>query len=111
MNAAVPESRTRHEHEGGKDVSVHLVEGPLRSEQSGMPILELLCALRNYHRARDFSHQERYGEPDRQSRQALSELSELQRSLQAMRPGSGSSSEKGELFIEASLNLRVAPGQ
>lgn len=107
MNAPVPELRARHDHESGEDVSVPLVEGPLRSEQSGMPILELLCALRNYHQARDFSHQERYGKPDRRSRQALSELGELQRSLQAMQPGSG---ETGELFIEASLNLRVAPG-
>jgi hypothetical protein len=87
---------------------VSLLEEPLR-DNSGMPILQLLEALQKYHRLRDFSHQERFGRPDQQSRQALSELGKVRQSLSELT--SGASGEDPDFIIEASLNVRMAPAR
>ncbi|MGB1139880.1 MAG: hypothetical protein ACPG1A_03205 [Halioglobus sp.] len=107
MNQAIPEA-LKHEMETSDDVlSVSLMEEPLHTEQAGMPVLQLLAALRRYDHERNLSHQERYGTPDPQSSQALSELQETQRSLQALT--SGKDGSEADILIEASLNLRMAP--
>lgn len=107
MNAPIPGPGTHDKRNFEDSIRVSLIEEPLHCEQSGMPVLQLLAALRQYHQARDFSHQERFGKPDGQSRKALSELGRIQQSLQELKSGMGGIGE--ELFIEASLNVRVAP--
>ena len=107
MNAPIPELRAPVAHTKEDTIQVSLMEEPLHTEQADMPVVQLLAALRKYHQARDFSHQERFGTPDPQSRRALSELGRVQQSLNELAAGKG----PGEDFIiEASLNVRVAPG-
>jgi hypothetical protein len=107
MNQAVPELK-EHETQASDDIfRVSLMEEPLRCEHSGMPVLQLLAALRRYHQERDLSHQERFGTPDPQARQALSELGQAQESLRQLTSGAGD--EHDSIVIEACLNLKMAP--
>ncbi len=105
MNAPIPEIRP---HDGPASASyfeVPLIEEPLQCEKTGMPILELLAALRRYHQARDLSHQERFGTPDLQSRQVLAELGRVQQTLRDFTSLKGGSGE--DFLVEASLNLKM----
>ncbi len=95
------------ENQAAQDLMhVSLLEEPLR-DQTGMPILQLLEALQKYHQLRDFSHQERFGTPDEQSRRALLELGEARQSLNALTSSTGNG--RDDFIIEASLNVRMAP--
>lgn len=88
-------------------VRVSLMEEPLRCDKTGVPILQLLEALQKFHQLRDFSHQERFGAPDEQSRRALLELGEARQSLNTLT--SSMSDGKDDFIIEAFLNVRMAP--
>lgn len=107
MNAPMPEVFPDHRPANAASYEVNLLQEPLGVQQSGMDVLELLATMRNYHQLRDFSHQERFGVPDSQSRKALAKLGELQRSLQdflAAEQGAGE-----DCVVEVSLNLRMTP--
>ncbi len=84
MNAPIPDRVTDDRAAQAEAFTVALLDGPLRCDKSGVAVLELLAALRNFHQLRDFSHQERFGAPDGQARQALSQLGELQQSLREL---------------------------
>lgn len=105
MNQAIPELREQDIQGGEDSFQVSLMEEPLHTEHSGMPVMQLLAALRRYHRERDFSHQERFGTPDPQARQALSELGKAQESLRNLVSSGGDA----DILIEACLNLKMAP--
>ncbi len=107
MNASMPELKARRTTGGGETFRVSLLEDSLHSNGDGMAVLELLEAMRKYHRIRDLSHRERHGAPDPQARQALSELGEVQQSLQAL--ASSGAHDGEELVLEAALNLRMTP--
>jgi hypothetical protein len=107
MNAPIPDSVTDDGVTPAEAFTVSLLDGPLRCEQSGVAVLELLAAMRNFHQLRDFSHQERFGAPDGQSRQALSQLGEVQQSLRQLVADAGG--KEGAVVVEASLNVRMVP--
>lgn len=105
MNAPIPENQLHNHNLSEGLLQVSLMDEPLQNDNTGIPVLELLAALRKYHQQRDFSHQERFGSPDRQSRQALSALDEAQHSLRKIAKGAGD--QDVAFIIEASLNVRT----
>lgn len=107
MNAPAQGIHTHKDPISEESLQVSLMEEPLHSESTGIPVLHLLTALRQYHQLRDLSHHERFGEPDPQSRQALSQLEQVQESLQALTARSGE--HDMDIRVEASLNLKMSP--
>ena len=104
MNAVVPEQDFQYHQATADSLKVSLMEEPLHSDDSGIPVLQLITALREYHQLRDFSHQERFGTRDPQSTQALNDLEEAHRAMRVLTSSAG-----GDVRIEASLNLKVTP--
>lgn len=107
MNAPITEIPTDRGKTNEEFLQVSLIEEPLDSESTCVPVLQLLKALGQYHRLRDFSHRERFGAPDPQSTQALAELRQARQSLQAL--ASTAEGNAGHMLIEASLNLKMTP--
>ena len=108
MNAPVPSDiRPLDSQANENPFQVALLDEPLQREKAGMAVVELLAAMRKYHQLRDLSHRERFGTPDRQSWQALSELGDVQRSLQEL--ASGINGTEQDFVVEASLNVRMIP--
>ncbi len=106
MNAYISEPGTQGTESSDESFQVRLIEADLHDEKTGMPVLQLLTALRQYHQSLDFSHQERFGKPDPQSRRALSELKKAQAALRQLTSGTGRGTS--DLVIEASLDLKVS---
>ena len=105
MNAPIPGLRAHIEQDKEALFQVSLMDGSLH-DGAGMPVLQLLEALRQYHQQRDLSHWERFGEPDPDARKALAELDETRHSLREMSSTLGT--EEQDIFVEASLSLRMA---
>lgn len=107
MNAPIPETEIHDSKSCDELLQVLLMEQPLHGDKD-VPALDLIAALRKYHHLRDLSHQERFGTPDRQSRQALSDLAEAQRSLQQL---AFSKDELAQDFlVEATLKVKRISG-
>ena len=107
MNAPIPEVVTDDSSVQDEAFTVPLLDGPLRCDKSGVAVLELLATMRNVHQLRDFSHQERFGAPDGQSRQELLQLGEMQQSLRERVSGAGV--DDVDVVVEASLRVRMVP--
>ena len=101
MNASVQFSSS-HTHE---DLLVaSLMEEALQDGDAGLPVLQLLAAIRSYYQARDFSHLERFGVNDGKAQRVLADLDNVTQSvLDIVRHADGSA---GEFFVEASVNVR-----
>ena len=106
MNAAISQARPQARQSNENLLEVSLMEEALDCDTAGTSLLQLLAALRQYHRVRDLSHQERFGAPDPQSQQALSQLEEVRQSLQAL--SKGADETQRNIRIEACLNLRMS---
>ena len=89
------------------DDSIHLplMQQALVQEDSGVPLIELLAALRKYYQLRDFSHRERFGAPDSATAQALVELDDMQRSLQRLAADARDSDRT--ILVNAQLSVQL----
>ncbi len=99
MNAHVKQLHRRDDPRGEASIRLPLLQEPLRSRDSDIPLIALLGAIGQYHTLRDRSHQERFGEPDSASRRALTQLQALERLLR----------DAGEDFVvDATLNIELS---
>lgn len=103
MNAPIPELRVSNTPEIDGALQVSLLHEPLRSNESDIPLIELLSAIGQYHRRRDLSHQERFGTHDQQSKRAIDQLKALEQLLHS------ANSENEDFVVEASLKIELVP--
>ena len=82
------------------NISVSLLKEPLRSQDSDIPLIQLLGAIGQYHNLRDLSHQERFGTHDSSSRRAISEL----RALESLLRDAGD-----DFVVDAKLSIELMP--
>ena len=105
MNAPLPEPQYRASTATDESIHLPLMQQSPVQEDSGVPLIELLAALRNYYRLRDLSLRERFGSPDRATEQALAKLDEMQQSLQRLAADARDS--KRTILVNAQLSVQL----
>ena len=105
MNAPLRELQHSSSTAKAGAIRLPLMQEPLLLGDSGMPLLELLSAMRSYHQRRDFSHRERFGAPDQASERALLQLDEAQRVLQRL--AADASDTERNILVQAQLSVTL----
>lgn len=103
MNAPIPTPRASGPTDSDSAFRVSLLHGPLRSTDRDIPLVQLLGAIRQYHRLQNLSHQERAGTHDLQSRRVLKELADLETLLQT------ADHDNSDLEVSATLHIELIP--
>lgn len=99
MNAPVKHVPLTDDANSNDTIRVSLLQEPLRSSESDIPLLQLLGAIGQYHNQRDLSHQERFGTPDPSAQRAVTELRALEQRLR----------DAGDEFdVDATLNIELS---
>ena len=105
MNAPLPKPQYRASTVTDDSIHVPLMQQALVQEDSGVPLIELLAALRHFYQLRTFSLRERFGAPDRATEQALAKLDEMQTSLQRLAADARNSNKT--ILVDAQLSVQL----
>ena len=100
MNAPMTHVSVTDDYANDSSLSISLLQEPLRSQDSDIPLIQLLGAIGQYHKLRDLSHQERFGEPDSSCRRAISELRDLENLLR---------NAGDDFLVDARLSIELSP--
>lgn len=107
MNAPAVSPDLVNTAEASPSLDIPLLGGKLGADDSRQYVLQMIHNLQGYHRKRNFSHQERFGEPDPLSESVLHELAAAFESAKQLidqaRDGNAA------LVIESSIKVKFAP--
>ena len=105
MNAPLPKPQYVASTVTEDSIHLPLMQQALVQEDSGVPLIELLAALRNYYQLSALSRRERFGSPDRATEQAVAKLEETQKCLQRL--ASDARDSERPIFVNAKLSVQL----